>query len=127
LAAQKYFREAVKLDPKFALSWALLSQIDAFSYLSFNFQPASDLRDETRHAAETAITLQPNLGEAILANGFYHYACLKDYGTAVRYFERARQFLPNNSRISESLAYVARRKGEWNRSDSFFNDAEQLD
>ena len=127
LIAQKYFREAVRLDPKFALGWALLSQIDALSYLSFNFQPATDLREETRQAAETAITLQPNLGEAILAKGFYHYACLKDYDTAVHYFERARQFLPNNSRISESLAYVARRKGEWDRSDSFFSDAERLD
>jgi TolB-like protein/Tfp pilus assembly protein PilF len=127
LAAQKYFREAVRLDPKFALSWALLSQIDALSYLSFNFQPSDDLREETRRAAETAIMLQPNLGEAILAKGFYHYACLKDYDTAVDYFNRARQFLPNNSRISESLAYVARRKGEWDRSDSFFNEAQRLD
>jgi TolB-like protein/Tfp pilus assembly protein PilF len=127
LAAQKYFREAVRLGPKFALSWALLSQIDALSYLSFNFQPSDDLREETRRAAETAIMLQPNLGEAILAKGFYHYACLKDYDTAVDYFNRARQFLPNNSRISESLAYVARRKGEWDRSDSFFNEAQRLD
>jgi len=127
LAAQKCFREAVRLDPKFALSWALLSQIDALSYLSFNFQPSDDLREETRRAAETAIMLQPNLGEAILAKGFYHYACLKDYDTAVDYFNRARQFLPNNSRISESLAYVARRKGEWDRSDSFFNEAERPD
>src|SRR5881392_2825027 len=29
LAAQKYLREAVRLDPKFALGWALLSYVDA--------------------------------------------------------------------------------------------------
>lgn len=29
LGAQKYFREAVRLDPKFALAWALLSYVDA--------------------------------------------------------------------------------------------------
>ena len=28
-------------------------------------------------------------------------ACLRDYDTAVRYFEQARQFLPNSSRIPE--------------------------
>ena len=28
LGAQKYLREAVQLDPKFALSWALLSYVD---------------------------------------------------------------------------------------------------
>ena len=30
--AQKCFREAVRLDPKFALGWALLSWFDAASY-----------------------------------------------------------------------------------------------
>ena len=76
---------------------------------------------------ETALTLQPNLGEALHAKGYYHYACLKDYDTAVRYFEQARQFLPNSSRIPESLAYVARRRGQWDRSESYFNEAERLD
>ena len=54
-------------------------------------QPTVALREEARQAAETALTLQPNLGEAVLAKGYYHYACLKDYDTAVRYFEQARQ------------------------------------
>jgi serine/threonine-protein kinase len=58
--------------------------------------------------------------------GCYHYFCLKDYETAMRYFEQARQFLPNSSQIPESLAYVARRRGEWDRSESYFNEAERL-
>src|SRR5213593_2892873 len=127
LGAQKYFREAVRLDPKFALSWALLSYIDARGYLTESLQPTFALREEARQTAETALTLQPNLGEAVLAKGQYHYACLKDYDTAVRYFEQARQFLPNSSRIPESLAYVARRRGQWDRSESYFNEAERLD
>src|SRR5216110_1172813 len=127
LGAQKYLREAVRLDPKFALSWALLSYVDALGYLTLNLQPTVALREEARDAAETALTLQPNLGEAVLAKGHYHYACLKDYDTAVRYFEQARQFLPNSSRIPEQLAYVARRRGQWDRSESHFNEAERLD
>ncbi len=127
LGAQKYLREAVRLDPKFALSWALLSYVDALGYLTLSLQPTVALREETRQAAETAATLQPNLGEAILAKGYYRYACLRDYDTAVRYFEQARQFLPNSSQIPESLAYVARRRGQWDRSESYFNEAERLD
>jgi len=127
LGAQKYLREAVRLDPKFALSWALLSYVDALSFLSFNLQPTVGLREEARQAAETALTLQPNLGEALLAKGYYYYACLKDYDTAVGCFEQARQLLPNSSRVPESLAYVARRRGQWEQSDSYFNDAERLD
>jgi serine/threonine-protein kinase len=115
------------LDPKFALSWALLSSTDALGYLTTGLQPTDALREEVRQAAETALTLQPNLGEAILAKGQYYYACLKDYDTAVGYFEQARQLLPNSSRIPESLAYVARRRGQWDRSESYFNEAEQLD
>jgi TolB-like protein/class 3 adenylate cyclase/Tfp pilus assembly protein PilF len=127
LAAQRYLREAVRLDPKFALAWALLSNVDARGYLVGSLQPTVALREEARQAAETAFTLQSNLGEAILAKGYYHYACLKDYDVALRYFEQARPFLPNSSRIPEFLAYVTRRQGEWARSDSYFNEAERLD
>jgi serine/threonine protein kinase/Tfp pilus assembly protein PilF len=127
LGAQKYFKEAVRLDPKFALGWALLSIVDARGYRTKSLQPTVALREEARQAAETALTLQPNLGEAILAKGTYHYNCLKDYDTAVRYFEQARQLLPNSSSIPEWLAYVARRRGQWDRSESYFNEAEQLD
>jgi serine/threonine protein kinase/Tfp pilus assembly protein PilF len=128
LGAQKYLREAVRLDPKFALAWALLSYVDALKFLDqFNLQPTIALREETRQSAETALALQPNLGEALLAKGYYYYACLKDYDTAVRYFERARQFLPNSSRVPESLAYVARRRGQWDQSETYFIEAERLD
>ena len=127
LGAQKYLREAVRLDPKFALAWALLSNVDAIGYITQVLQPTADLREETRTAAETALTLQPSLGEALMAKGYYYYGCLKDYDSATRYFEQAREFLPNNSRIPESLAYVARRRGEWEQSESYFNQSERLD
>src|SRR5437764_805198 len=127
LGAQKYLKEAVRLDPKFALSWALLSIVDSRNYLTQSLQPTAALREEARRAAETALTLQPNLGEAVLAKGSYHYSCLKNYDTAVRYFEQARQLLPNSSWIPESLAYVTRRRGQWDRSESYFHEAERLD
>ena len=126
-AAQKYFKEAVRLDPKFALAWAALSNTDSAGYLQRGLQPTVALREEARQAAETALTLQPNLGEAVLVKGLYYYSCLKDYDTAVRYFEQARQFLPNRREIPELLGYVARRRGQWDRNESYFNEAERLD
>src|SRR5215813_8113199 len=39
LGAQKYLKEAVRLDPKFALAWALLSYVDALGYLTLTLQP----------------------------------------------------------------------------------------
>src|SRR6184192_2425430 len=47
LNAQKYLREAVRLDPKFALSWALLSIADARGYITQSLQPTVALCEET--------------------------------------------------------------------------------
>src|SRR5438477_10819388 len=127
LGAQKYLREAVQLDPKFALAWALLSYTNAVGYHTLNLQPTLALREEARQAAETALTLQPALGEAVLAKGYYHYACQKNYDTALHYLERAHLLLPNNSRILQSLADVERTRGQWDRSNAYFNEAERLD
>jgi tetratricopeptide (TPR) repeat protein len=126
-SAQKYLREAVRLDPKFALSWALLSYVDATGYISLGLKPTPELREEAQQSAETALTLQPDLGEALLAKGNYYYACLRDYDAAIRYLERARVLLPNNSRVLLSLGAIARRRGEWDRSDAYFAQAEEID
>ena len=127
LGAQKYLREAVRLDSKFAPAWALLSYVNSRGYLQLTLQPTDALREEARMAAEAALKLRPNLGEAILAKGYYHYACLKDYDTAVLYFESAHKYLPNSSRIPELLAYVTRRRGQWDQSEIYFKEAERFD
>ena len=51
--------------------------VDARGYRTQSLQPTVALREEARQAAETALTLQPNLGEAVLAKGSYHY-CLPE-------------------------------------------------
>ena len=61
VGAQKYLKEAVRLDPKFALAWALLSSVEASGYLTETLQPTVALREEARQAAETAFTLSPTL------------------------------------------------------------------
>lgn len=127
LGAQKYFREAVRLDPRFALAWALLSYVDARGYHTTNLQPTIALREEARQAFETALALDLNLGEAWVAKGYYHYGCVNDFETAVRCYEQARKFLPNSSLVPQSLAFVARDQGQWERSESYFNEAERLD
>jgi TolB-like protein/Tfp pilus assembly protein PilF len=127
LSAQKYLKEAVRLDPTFAVAWALLSSVDSRGYITNILQPTLALKEEARQAAETALSLEPNLGEALMAKGSYYYSCLRDYDNAVHYFEQARQVLPNSSRIPELLAYVARRRSQWDLSESLINEAERVD
>jgi tetratricopeptide (TPR) repeat protein len=114
------------LDPQFALAWALLSYVDSRGYRTTNLQPTVALREEARQSAEIAITLEPQLGEAWVAKGYYNYSCAGDFETAVRCYEQARKFLPNSSRIPESLALIARDRGQWDNSDSYFKEAERL-
>ena len=125
--AQQYLKEAVRIDPKFALGWSLLSSVDSAGYITGTLPRTTALRDEARIAAETALKLQPNLGEAVSAKAFYHYVFLKDYDTALRYFEQAARLLPGDSRIPEALAFVERRRGRWEQSEAYFNRAERLD
>jgi serine/threonine-protein kinase len=127
IAAQQHLKEAVRIDPKFALAWSLLSSVDSAGYITGALPRTTALRDEARLAAETALKLQPNLGEAVSAKAFYYYVFLKDYDTASRYFEQASRLLPSDSRIPEALAFVERRRGRWEQSEAYFNRAERLD
>ena len=65
IPARQYLKEAVRLNSKFALAWALLSSVDSAGYITNTLPRTTALRDEARIAAETALTLQPNLGEAV--------------------------------------------------------------
>jgi serine/threonine protein kinase/Tfp pilus assembly protein PilF len=127
IPARQYLKEAVRMDPKFALGWSLLSSVDSAGYITNTLPRTITLRDEALIAAETALRLQPNLGEAVSAKAFYHYVFLKDYDTALRYFEQATRLLPSDSRIPEALAFVERKRGHWEQSDAYFNRAERLD
>ena len=127
IPARQYLKEAVQIDPKFALGWSLLSSVDSAGYITATLPRTTALRDEAGNAAETALRLQPNLGEAVSAKAFYHYVFLKDYDTALRYFEQAARLLPSDSRIPEALAFVERRRGRWEQSEAYFNRAERLD
>jgi len=126
LAARNYFKQAVRIDPKFAHAWAALARIDSLGYGS-TLPPTAASREEARKAAETALALQPDLGEAFLALAQYHYYCLNDYNEAERYLERARPLLPNESQILRLMAALARERGDWQRSEGYFGEGKRLD
>src|SRR5438067_1765736 len=68
--AQQHLKEAVRIDPKFARGWSLLSSVDSAGYISRTLPKTTALRDEADNPAETALRLQPNLGEAVSAKAF---------------------------------------------------------
>ncbi len=114
--AVKSFQEAVRLDPDFALAWAWLGRAAAFTYLRQYYDPHSVMPDIARTAARRALELQPDLGEAVLAQGYVLYYCDRDYSKAAGRFEQAHRLLPNDSKPLEAHGLVSRRQGYWKQS-----------
>jgi TolB-like protein len=127
LNAIKHFSDAVKLDPKFALAWAWLAHANALGYFNQIGADFQALGEEAKRAADQAIALKPDLAESCLAQGYSYYYGQRDYGSAIAWFEKARNLSPKNSQIPQALALVCRRLGEWQRSLDYFRQATQLD
>jgi TolB-like protein/Tfp pilus assembly protein PilF len=112
--AEQLFEKATKLDPKFASAFAALAWVHDWSYHDFDPTPAR--KDRARAAADTAIRLQPDLPEAHLALGFYHYYCERDYQAALNQFAIAKQSLPNSAEVYMAIGAIERRQGKWEES-----------
>ncbi len=125
--AVKSFQEAVRLDPDFALAWAWLGRAGAFTYLRQYHDPRSTMPDLARAAARRALDLQPDLGEAVLAQGYVLYYCDRDYPGAAACFEQAHHLLPNDSKALEAHGAVSRRQGHWRQALQDLSQALTLD
>jgi TolB-like protein/lipoprotein NlpI len=127
LAAVERFSEAVKLDPKFAVAWAWLARFSALGYFNSAGSDVAALRETAKNAVAKVTQLQPNLGEAFLAQGYFQYYCEQNYDAAIASFEKARQLAPKTSDVLEALALVSRRKGKWQQSLEYFRQAIEID
>ena len=109
-AAELYTR-AITLDPDFALAHARLATTLAYTYL--NFQPTDEIKRRARMEAETALRLQPDLGEGHLAYGLCLYWTEKEYEAALQELEIARRLRPNDAEIDYFTGAIRRRQGQW--------------
>jgi serine/threonine-protein kinase len=109
--AVEMFERAVGLDPDFALAHAELAQAHARMY-HLGYDRTSDRLTQARSAADRALELQPDLPEAHLALGYYHYWGLRDYESALAEFAVAERNLPDNPRTLAAVGFVLRRQGE---------------
>jgi TolB-like protein/class 3 adenylate cyclase len=109
--AIRYFEQAVRLDPGFALAWAQLAHVYGLSYwLEYDHTPER-LALMTRAAGEAA-RLQPDLAEAALAQGYVRYFGYQDYEGGLKFFEQARQRLPSDTGVLLAISFIKRRQGK---------------
>jgi serine/threonine-protein kinase len=120
-----FFAEAIRLDPNFALAWARLSVNHSRIYW-VGYDRTPKRQEEAKQAVDRALQLQPDLGEAFLALGYFYYWCRHDFDAASNTFEQTRARLPNNPEILAALAYIERRKGKWSEAIEHQGQAVQL-
>jgi len=97
----------------------------SFYFQDIDIHPAR--LDAARNAVETAIRLQPDLGESWLASGYYHLYCERNRKLARAAFEKARQRLPNNSDVLFALSIVDRSQGQPDKALALQTEALRLD
>ncbi|MDB5969522.1 MAG: hypothetical protein JWQ90_1972 [Hydrocarboniphaga sp.] len=112
LLADELYRQALALDPDFALAQAQL----AYSMMSRHWfatplTPA-ELAD-VKTLVDRALAHAPGLAEAHLASGYWHYWGFRDYEPAKTEFRGALSLAPNNAQAIAALGFVQRRQGEW--------------
>ncbi|HEY6906681.1 MAG TPA: tetratricopeptide repeat protein, partial [Ignavibacteriaceae bacterium] len=109
------YKKALKLDPKFALAYAHLSKSQA-SLFWFYFDRTEENVNTAYDNAKKSYELDPDLAEAHLALGYYHYWCRLEYDKAIQEFTRALKIQPNNAEAYFGLGIVYRRMGNFNLS-----------
>ncbi|HEX5961447.1 MAG TPA: tetratricopeptide repeat protein [Rhodanobacteraceae bacterium] len=110
--AEGFYASAVKLDPDFALAWAHLAFVRIRIYSRFVDRSLAFLA-ETRGNIDTALRLQPNLGDGYLALAQYFYLDVRSLDAAIPPLNKARELLPNNADVLVALSDVEERQGKW--------------
>jgi TolB-like protein/Tfp pilus assembly protein PilF len=123
--AEQLYKQAIVLDPKFALAHARLSQTIAEIY--HEFQPTKAREIETRAEAEEALRLQPNLGEGHLARALSFFWIDADFEQALKEFDLASRLMPNNADTPRLVAALRRRQGRWPEALAKFREAAAID
>ena len=120
------YARAVQLDPNFALAWARLAVVRSFLYFN-TIDRATNSPAAVKAAADRAMALQPELGEAWIAQGIFRYQVVHDFPGALEAYAEAGKRLPNSADVFGEMAFVERRLGRWDDAISHFRKAIALD
>jgi tetratricopeptide (TPR) repeat protein len=124
--AATFYRQALTRDPSFALAYARLAYSRLNRHWFVNRLTSAQL-DEVRFDTERALAIAPDLPDAHLALGLFHYWGRRDFDSALKEFDRAIELQPNNSNSRAFRAAIYRRRGEWRRSLAEYERAAELD
>ena len=111
--ALRLIDEAIKRDPQFALAYGLASRLHSELFW-FGYDKSASRLEKAKAAADAALQLQPDLGEAHLAKAFYYYYGFRQYDVAQKHVTAAVRAIPNDADVLNTAGAIARRDGRWN-------------
>jgi TolB-like protein/cytochrome c-type biogenesis protein CcmH/NrfG len=117
-----YYRQAIALDPDFALALANRAYYRMDRHWLSRKLTDAELAD-VKAAIDRALALKPDLPQAHLALGYYHYWGFRHYEDANAEFQQTLKFAPNNVLALEGLAFIARRTGQFPQALAYFESA----
>src|SRR6476659_2244367 len=98
LQAISLLEEAVRRDPKFLRAYCLMCEIHLDLYWG-GADHTDQRRELARIALQKAEQIQPDAGEVYAQKGLYAYHGFRDYDSALKELEKAKELLPNEARI----------------------------
>ena len=104
--------KAIELDPRFAEAYALLFRAYLISELR-KFILTDESLKKIKETLETAIELDPENIEVIIANAYYHYYGLRKYDKALNLFNSVLQFRPNDNNILSRIIDIKSHQGKY--------------
>jgi TolB-like protein/Flp pilus assembly protein TadD len=113
--AARWYKEAIARDPDFALAIAQLAICQLRRHWLTDPLSEAEVMEAGR-LAKQAVTLAPDLAEAHVALGLFHYYGFREYEQALTEFQRALELRPNYSLALQFIAFVHRRQGKWDRT-----------
>ncbi len=110
--AIEMFQRAVQLDSSFVAAYAELAKSHSAIY-HMGFDRTEKRRTRAKEALDHSLQLAPDSAETNIASGWYYYWARKDYGRALQEFTRAKEQAPNNPEPVWGIAFILRRKGDF--------------
>ena len=122
-----HFQDAVRIDPKYALAHAGLSQAYSALGMWFGDMPPDEAGPKAKQAAYTAIALDGTLGEAHGALAFNRLFYDWDWPGAEEEFLRSIRLAPQSGEAHLTYAILLRVTGRLRESEEQLKVAQQLD
>ncbi len=121
-----YFEQATRIDPNYAPAWAWLAESRSREAVTGSVDPKATY-ELARQAAQRALRLEPNLGDAHAAMAWIQQFDEWDWPAADASYQRALALAPGNATVISHAAVLARSLGRLDEAITLGRRAMELD